>query len=140
MQMQMQMQGGAAGDEGGVERHNQFLWAKRMGQENEPRWGLFKKVSARARRVCVCMCMARSSGWLRGCAVAACRGLGSIARLPSLVSHHAWCITHGRPLSTVQRPRDRVHAATLLPSPPSHLLSSLVTALIILPPRHRRAS
>mmetsp|Transcript_46788 Transcript_46788/g.110169 ORF Transcript_46788/g.110169 Transcript_46788/m.110169 type:complete len:174 (-) Transcript_46788:117-638(-) len=43
MQMQMQMQGGAAGDEGGVERHNQFLWAKRMGQENEPRWGLFKK-------------------------------------------------------------------------------------------------
>jgi hypothetical protein len=27
----------------GFEKHNQFLWAKRMGQQNEPRWGLFKQ-------------------------------------------------------------------------------------------------
>mmetsp|Transcript_29631 Transcript_29631/g.47708 ORF Transcript_29631/g.47708 Transcript_29631/m.47708 type:complete len:629 (-) Transcript_29631:712-2598(-) len=41
-------EGGGSGGEGdedgqGFEKHNQFLWAKRMGQQNEPRWGLFKQ-------------------------------------------------------------------------------------------------
>ena len=36
--------GGEGDDDGqGVEKHNQFLWAKRMGHQNEPRWGLFKQ-------------------------------------------------------------------------------------------------
>mmetsp|Transcript_51861 Transcript_51861/g.161348 ORF Transcript_51861/g.161348 Transcript_51861/m.161348 type:complete len:585 (+) Transcript_51861:135-1889(+) len=35
------MNDGVGGD--GFEKHNQFLWAKRMGQQNEPRWGLFKQ-------------------------------------------------------------------------------------------------
>ncbi len=34
-------------DSPGVERHNQYLWARRMGHENEPRWGLFKQVRVR---------------------------------------------------------------------------------------------
>ena len=41
-------EGGAGGEGGadgqGFEKHNQFLWAKKMGQQNEPRWGLFKQV------------------------------------------------------------------------------------------------
>lgn len=41
-------EGAGSGGEGeddrqGFEKHNQFLWAKRMGQQNEPRWGLFKQ-------------------------------------------------------------------------------------------------
>ena len=41
-------EGGGCGGDGeeegqGFEKHNQFLWAKRMGQQNEPRWGLFKQ-------------------------------------------------------------------------------------------------
>jgi len=36
--------GSGVDEEGpGLEKHNQFLWAKRMGQQNEPRWGLFKQ-------------------------------------------------------------------------------------------------
>ncbi len=42
-------EGGAGGEGGadgqGFEKHNQFLWAKKMGQQNEPRWGLFKQVA-----------------------------------------------------------------------------------------------
>ena len=37
-------EGGNDGDAQGLEKHNQFLWAKKMGQQNEPRWGLFKQV------------------------------------------------------------------------------------------------
>ncbi len=43
-------EGGAGGEGGadgqGFEKHNQFLWAKKMGQQNEPRWGLFKQVAS----------------------------------------------------------------------------------------------
>lgn len=35
--------GAGAGAEG-HEKHNQFLWAQRMGHQNQPRWGLFKQV------------------------------------------------------------------------------------------------
>jgi hypothetical protein len=38
-------EGGNDGDAQGLEKHNQFLWAKKMGQQNEPRWGLFKQVA-----------------------------------------------------------------------------------------------
>ena len=44
-------EGGNDGDAQGLEKHNQFLWAKKMGQQNEPRCGLFKKVEY----YCVCV-------------------------------------------------------------------------------------
>ena len=37
-------EGGNDGDTQGLAKHNQFLWAKKMGQQNEPRCGFFKQV------------------------------------------------------------------------------------------------
>jgi hypothetical protein len=51
-------EGGNDGDAQGLEKHNQFLWAKKMGQQNEPRWGLFKQVAYYyicVRILCVCI-------------------------------------------------------------------------------------
>ena len=44
-------EGGNDGDAQGLAKHNQFLWVKKMGQQNEPRCGLFKKVEY----YCVCV-------------------------------------------------------------------------------------
>ncbi len=44
-------EGGNAGVAQGLAKHNQFLWAKKMGQQNEPRCGLFKQVEY----YCVCV-------------------------------------------------------------------------------------
>jgi hypothetical protein len=46
-------EGGDDGDAQGLAKHNQFLWAKKMGQQNEPRCGLFKQVEY----YCVCVLM-----------------------------------------------------------------------------------